>query len=566
MNLELLAKSFGKTYPEDNDGTLDCGSVALTCSFNRFGTLLAVGCNDGRIAIWDLMTRCVSKSFSGHVHPITQLSWTRDGHHLASASLDWNVSIWHILSGECVTTYSMLSPPAGLVWHPKGEPRLLVCPMKHAPILIHTDTKEQFTLPIDGESEQNTVGCFDRVGQHIYIGSSRGKILIIDEASREIVKKFRVTTSSNTATSIKSIHHARRGSLFLINSSDRVVRIYDTEMILSEECDVEEPDALQKMQDLVNRTSWKKCCFSGDGEYVAAGCSRQNVINIWQSKSGNLVKILQGLQGEVLVDAAWHPVRPIIASVSGGVVTVWSHTQAENWSSFAPDFRELEENEEYDEHESEFDDEDEDKSDDGEDAGNLDEESDVDVTTVEKVPAYCSSDEEDGVETKKAKTDTSKTPDLLYIPVTPEIDEPEEGGWGQLEIPIINVKRKRPSADGVDTTPQKKKTKGREAVVTQTATATATATTAETASTRDEPAEKEQAASSSNGSSQEVVLSSATERSAEASHCERNLPVPQATAPGEATTTPASPANTTPSSPKPEDTETETALAVAESS
>ena len=42
-------------------------------------------------------------------------------------------------------------------------------------------------------------------------------------------------------------------SLFLINSSDRVVRIYDTEMILSDACDVEEPDALQKMQDLVNR-------------------------------------------------------------------------------------------------------------------------------------------------------------------------------------------------------------------------------------------------------------------------------------------------------------------------
>ena len=40
------------------------------------------------------------------------------------------------------------------------------------------------------------------------------------------------------------------------------------------------------------------------------------------------------------------------------------------------------------------------------------------------------SDEEDGVVRKPP----SKVPDLFYIPVTPEIDEPEESGWGQLEV------------------------------------------------------------------------------------------------------------------------------------
>lgn len=89
MNLELLGKphyklivavlnfyyldSYGHNFPEEADGTLDCGSIALTCRFNRWGSLLAVGCNDGRVMVFDFTTRGIAKVLSAHVQPVASL-------------------------------------------------------------------------------------------------------------------------------------------------------------------------------------------------------------------------------------------------------------------------------------------------------------------------------------------------------------------------------------------------------------------------------------------------------------------------------------------------------------
>lgn len=178
MNLELL-RTFDHGYPEHNDGVLDCGSEAVVCQFNRRGTLLAVGCNDGRIAIWDFMTRGIARQLSNHIHPITSLSWSRSGRKLLSAATDWNVILWDVYSGEAELRLRFPSPVVKVQYNPRNRHMFMVCPMKHAPTIVMlkgAESPSHTLLPTCGEPEMNMSGSFNRRGDLIILGSCRGKV------------------------------------------------------------------------------------------------------------------------------------------------------------------------------------------------------------------------------------------------------------------------------------------------------------------------------------------------------------------------------------------------------
>jgi len=392
MNLALLDPQIRNALPEHIEEQLDDG-IATCCKFNRRGTLLAVGCNDGRCVIYDFDTHGIAKVLIGHVHPISSVSWSRNGRTLLSSSTDWNLLLWDVLASTPILTVKFESPILTSLMHPRGQDIALVCPLMEHPVLVNLKTGEKTRLPTkekEGETPTrvprrvatNSVAAFNCKGDWIYVGNSKGVITILDTQTHKVISTFKIPGGA-----VKSIHFSKDKKQYLVNSTDKVIRMYNCA----------DNTLVHELSDVVNKIQWKKCCFSGDDDHIIAGSAQkaEHKNYIWSREFGQLVKILEGPK-EGVMDLEWHPTRPIVVSCSTtGMAYIWNAHYTENWSAFAPGFTELEENLEYIEKEDEFDIVDEETEANKKKKKQEAEDVIVDIITVEKTSGDLSSDEED---------------------------------------------------------------------------------------------------------------------------------------------------------------------------
>ncbi|KAG4390922.1 hypothetical protein GLYMA_05G087400v4 [Glycine max] len=449
MNASIIDPLQGD-FPEVIEEYLEHGCMKCI-AFNRRGTLLAVGCNDGSCVIWDFETRGIAKILRDDEcsSPITSICWSKYGHRILVSAADKSLILWDVMSGKKITRIVLQQTPLQARLHPgSSTPSLcLACPLSCAPMIVDLNTGDTTLLIVSVSETCNgptppprnkcsdgitsftpTAACFNKYGTLVYVGNSKGEILVIDYKNGDV----RAVVPISGGSVVKNIVFSRNGQYLLTNSNDRIIRIYENLLPLKDEVralddlsgnhndlnNIENLKAVgskcltlfREFQDSITKVHWKAPCFSGDGEWVVGGSASkgEHKIYIWD-RAGHLVKILEGPK-EALIDLAWHPVHPIVVSVSlNGLVYIWAKDYTENWSAFAPDFKELEENEEYVEREDEFDLIPETEKVKGPD---VDEDEEVDIVTVEKDATFSDSD--------------MSQEELCYLPSTPSHDVPEQ--------------------------------------------------------------------------------------------------------------------------------------------
>uniref|UniRef100_A0A1I7XU96 Methionine synthase reductase n=1 Tax=Heterorhabditis bacteriophora TaxID=37862 RepID=A0A1I7XU96_HETBA len=465
MNAELLERNFGVQFPEELDGTLDLqNGSANCCKFNRWGTLVAVGSTDGRVFIFDFVTKGIVKTWTAHALPVSSLSWSRDGRKLLTASADTTVAIWDVLQGTAVHKLKFSAMVVSAVFNPRNDNQVLVLQLNYPPSLEELNPRSQRILvnDIPGTVEDGvTAIAFDRRAKYIITGTSKGKLVVYDSSTLRMLS----CGKQNSVQQIRQIVIPRRGNFILTNSQDRVIRTYNLDdLLMLQNGATIEPK--HRVLDIVNKAAWKAVCTDSEGDYICGASTKAHSLYVWERTTGTLIKILHGTKGESLLDVQWHPTRPVILSVANGMISVWTQAHVENWSAFAPEFTELEENAKYMEREGEFDMEDEDAEEEGKDNEQVrhcitadkqlkqsnnysslnniytqivldsffllvactlflkdSDEEEIDVVSMRPSELLCSSDEEDIA--NLLPDITLKKGPLWFLPITPEIENPE---------------------------------------------------------------------------------------------------------------------------------------------
>nr|OQO17412.1 hypothetical protein B0A51_14592 [Rachicladosporium sp. CCFEE 5018] len=371
MNLPLSDPTLlAQDIPEILTARLRSSGQAVCIRFSHRGDLLASGTTKGTIAIFDLETNGVARKLKGHTagRAIQSLSWDKSGRYLLSSSIDWKIVLWDLQDGSRLHTVNLGAPVYIAQLHPSGISQCVAALYEYRPVLVDFSTKQAKQHPLpnspkraaheDGSDKPDaklftTVAVFTPSGSHIITGTTKGWLNVIHTATREVVYSTRLC-----AKPILLIRLSSSGRDLLVNASDTIIRTIKLPDFSNPNL---QPDSINlevehKFQDVVNRLSWNHVSFSSTADYVMASTLMNHDIYIWERGHGSLVKILEGPKEE-LGAVEWHPTRPFVAAcgVESGKIHIWGINTPQRWSALAPDFAEVEENEEYIEREDEFD-------------------------------------------------------------------------------------------------------------------------------------------------------------------------------------------------------------------
>ena len=101
--------------------TLEHHATLTSALFGADGNLLAAGSTDGSVALWDLSSKRLFRSLSGHMDAVQSIAFSSDVRLLASGSADRTVKLWDVGGARERVALPTASPVNAVVFIPSGR-------------------------------------------------------------------------------------------------------------------------------------------------------------------------------------------------------------------------------------------------------------------------------------------------------------------------------------------------------------------------------------------------------------------------------------------------------------
>jgi WD40 repeat protein/serine/threonine protein kinase len=372
-------------------------NVVMALAFSPDGHTLASACRDGVIRIWDVESRSEIGALRGHSGWVNRLAFFPDGQRVASVGDDQTLKIWNIPAravrptfqeepiiqghatfspdGQVLATFGA-DEPALRLWH--AESGELIAALPGAPRFAASSHVSPGDVEIASPLGSPHFGAFSSDSRLFAAGGQDPAVHLWNASDGREIATFPLGTNRAAAVTF-----TRHGELLAAAQNEEIIRRWDVQTrqnrpawsgyeggvvellpspdgrILAAWC----RDGNVRLRDLVTEqelvsiphgSDFPIIDFSPDGRLLVVSCSRLPVTQLWETRTGRLVRLFEGrsqqcrpafsTDGRLLAIVArdWEPKIEIWDVVRLKIVAVLSWAGAGALPSsiaFAPDGR-----------------------------------------------------------------------------------------------------------------------------------------------------------------------------------------------------------------------------------
>ncbi|KAI8579143.1 hypothetical protein K450DRAFT_242969 [Umbelopsis ramanniana AG] len=284
------------------------GNVKCVRFIGEEGRGVVSGSSDNTLRIWDTETAECTNVLRGHKSRIWDVSSTKLGDYVASASGDGTVKVWDLKSSKanCVSTLAGHGGDVYSVQYHQSETNLVTGGYDKTIRLFDVNTGA-VVKSFQGHQLAVSKTIFNPLGNLIISGSKDNTIKFWD-----IVSGLCIRTITSHLGEVTSVEMNSSGTLLLSSSKDNSNRLWDVRMVRP----------LRKLKGHQNTSkNFVRANFSENNLIV--GGSEDGIVYIWDQDTGEILQKLRGHTG-VTYEAYWNVKQSMMASCSDDqTVKLW---------------------------------------------------------------------------------------------------------------------------------------------------------------------------------------------------------------------------------------------------